>query len=90
MTEPPVGKALFLNQGHYRRRRLRDAARLLPILGTVLFVLPLLWRHDEASAPGTALVAIYLFLVWGMLIAAAAVLSRRVLPTADEDRAQDD
>ncbi len=69
------GQALFLNRQPYRRRRLRDAAKMLPILGAILFVLPLLWLHPQT---GTSSVGIYLFAVWGLLIVLAALLSRRV------------
>jgi len=65
---------LFLEREYYRRRRLMDAARILPVLGLVLFLLPALWRR--AGDPNTAGEAIYLFVVWAMLILAAALLAR--------------
>lgn len=48
-------------------------ARLLPILGAFLFVLPLL-------RPGAGLAGqlVYIFLVWPLLIVLAAVLARRL------------
>lgn len=67
-------KPLFLARQGYRRRRLGDAARALPVLGAVLWLLPLL---ALASNPRTTSGAgIYLFLVWLGLIVAAAVLGR--------------
>nr|WP_294614957.1 hypothetical protein [uncultured Roseovarius sp.] len=33
---------VFLARRTYRRRRLADGARLLPVIGTVLFFIPLL------------------------------------------------
>ncbi|MBD3678643.1 MAG: hypothetical protein HUJ27_09600 [Rhodobacteraceae bacterium] len=48
-----------------------DASRILPVVGVVLFLLPLLWTGAR-----TASGAIYLFLVWGALILVAALLAR--------------
>jgi CheY-like chemotaxis protein len=64
---------LFLARQGYRRRRLEDAARLLPWLGAFLFGLPLLWTGAR-TAPGL----VYLFAAWIVLIAVALVLSRRL------------
>ena len=69
---------LFLARRSYRRRRLMDAARILPYLGLVLFLLPVAW--GDGSAPGTAAVGLYLFGVWMVLIAAAALVSRYARP----------
>ncbi|MFT4150409.1 MAG: hypothetical protein QM656_09445 [Paracoccaceae bacterium] len=65
---------LFLARAEYRRRRLRDAARLLPVVGAVLFLLPVLWQ-GQAMAPGTASGGLYLFAVWGLLVVGAAALA---------------
>lgn len=65
---------LFLARQGYRRRRLGDAARLLPVLGTALFVLPLLGA--AATGRSTSGGGIYLFAVWFVLILGAAALSR--------------
>jgi len=39
---------LFLARAVYRKRRLRDAARLLPVLGMFLLLMPGLWRPGAA------------------------------------------
>lgn len=64
---------LFLARATYRKRRLRDGARVLPLFGLVLFLLPLMW-----AAPSQQVGAhwLYLFLVWLGLIVLAAVISR--------------
>jgi hypothetical protein len=72
MSRPP--SPLFLERESYRRRRLMDAARILPVLGLVLFLLPALWR--QPGEPNTAGEAVYLFAVWALLILAAALLAR--------------
>jgi hypothetical protein len=66
---------LFLARQSYRRRRLIDATRLLPIVGVFLFLLPILWQPAETPKPDTAWGGVYLFSVWIFLIVAAAVLS---------------
>ncbi len=76
---------LFLTRSTYRRRRLMDAARLYPMIGGVLFVLPVLW----ASGSGTAAGVLYLFGVWALLIAGTAALSRR-LPSQGEGEIPED
>ncbi|MBI6628638.1 hypothetical protein [Pontibaca salina] len=55
----------------YRRRRHRDAARLLAVLGTVLFAVPLLWERAGAEGGAVAMSSaiIYLFSAWAALIA---------------------
>ena len=62
---------IFLARASYRRRRLRDAARLLPILGLFLLLLPLLWTQSARVNLSSGDV-IYFFLVWVGLIAVAA------------------
>ncbi len=68
--------SIFLARDTYRRRRLRDVARVLPVAGTVLLMLPLTWSGgsgDGAQLNSTA--AIYIFGAWLVLILAAAALA---------------
>jgi hypothetical protein len=67
-------RPLFLARVPYRRRRLRDAARLLPILGLFLLFLPLLWTPDARVAL-TAGDVVYFFAVWLILIGFAAAFA---------------
>ena len=69
---------VFLERRTYRRRRLRDAARLLPVLGVLLLLVPLLWSSGDDAATGTARGFIYVFAVWLGLIVVAGLLSRRL------------
>lgn len=92
MTRPPSGesapqgrpapgggrRAMFLQRRTYRRRRLMDAARILPLVGAVMFTIPLLW--PEADGPAgtsipTSLAITYIFATWALLIGASAVFS---------------
>ncbi len=74
------GVPLFLARAVYRRRRLRDAARLLPVLGLLLMLLPALGRDSSGDVRD----AIYLFVLWALLIAAAAVLAPGLSATDSE------
>lgn len=65
---------LFLARAPYRRRRLRDAARLLPVVGAFLLLLPLLWAPDSRMSLSSGDV-IYFFLVWLGLIGLAAAFA---------------
>ncbi|MCT4558632.1 MAG: hypothetical protein N4A61_11330 [Pelagimonas sp.] len=87
--DPNPGTPLFVERQTYRRRRLVDGVRALPVLGVALWTLPLLWAvPDEPMRASTAL--IYIFAVWFWLAVGAGVLVfalRRppVTATAQED-----
>lgn len=81
MRQP--NQPVFLERSTYRRRRMMDAARLLPVIGALLFLVPLLWQSGEEST--TARGFTYVFVIWAVLIVAAGWLSRRLqLPEGDE------
>lgn len=65
---------LFLARALYRRRRLRDAARLLPVFGAFFLILPLMWAPDD-SGRLTSGDVIYFFGLWVLLILVAAALA---------------
>jgi hypothetical protein len=71
-------RPLFLPRARYRRRRLRDAARLLPLFGGFLFLLPILWSPATTEGRDTAPDGIFLFMVWAGLVVAAGLLSRHL------------
>ncbi|WP_375176078.1 hypothetical protein [Pseudooceanicola sp.] len=82
---------LFLGRGSYRQRRLADAARLLPVLGAVLMMLPLLWPREGAeNVPTTSTAMIYVFGCWLLLVAAAGLLAVWLDPTVSEAETEDD
>jgi hypothetical protein len=82
---PNNAQPLFLARRAYRRRRMMDAARILPVVGAVLFMLPVLWRPAETTLADTAPGAIYLFAVWVLLILAAVLLARALGPSMNDD-----
>jgi len=68
---------IFLERKSYRRRRIMDAVRLLPLFGLGLWLVPLMWpRQVDPGADGLAMsaVLIYIFAVWLMLICLCVVL----------------
>ncbi len=72
MTGRPP-RQLFLERQTYRRRRMMDAARLLPLLGAALLAVPLLWPQPAPESGGEGGVAMsaaiaYVFTVWAGLI----------------------
>jgi hypothetical protein len=85
--KPPARTPVFLERANYRQRRLGDAALFLPVLGLVLWLIPLLWQQDGPDAPSNSGAVIYIFAVWVVLIVLSAVLSRvlRDTPPADTD-----
>lgn len=80
------GEPLFLARDSYRQRRLADAARLLPVLGVVLLLLP-------GFITITVDAIIYIFSVWAALIVAIGLMSRHLAkrgPLDDADNALGD
>ncbi|MEM9394416.1 MAG: hypothetical protein AAGA38_11195 [Pseudomonadota bacterium] len=70
---PPI----FLQPEPYRRRRLIDAARLLPVFGTFLIIVPCLLLPKGLDGT-TGSLMLYLFLVWTLLIIFAALMTRYI------------
>ena len=69
-------RVAFLERSSYRQRRMRDAARMLPVLAVVLMLLPLMWPRETAEQSATSAGIIYLFSLWLVLIALAFILGR--------------
>ena len=83
--------AIFLQRAGYRQRRLRDAAKLLPFLGILLWALPLAWptaSDAEAAVAGSAGL-IYIFGVWVVLIVVTAILASRMRADRDAGTPED-
>ena len=72
MTRAP----LYLRPASYRRRRRRDAARLLPFVGGFLFLLPMLWAPGRGLLRDTAQDGIFLFIAWAAMIVLAYLIAR--------------
>ncbi|MEL6690336.1 MAG: hypothetical protein AAFP28_08450 [Pseudomonadota bacterium] len=67
--------AVFLERRGYRRRRLADAARVVPVVGGVLILMPLFWSQADGERVSTVSAFLYVFGVWALMIAAAAIMS---------------
>ena len=76
MTKP--GPPLFLERQSYRRRRLVDASRAIPVAGMLLFLVPLLWPDPGEGQGSLAMRGIYIFVIWLGLVAATALVSMRL------------
>jgi len=91
----PGRSSVFLERQSYRRRRLLDAARLLPLFGALLFAVPLLWPVPEAGAgPETSAMPmsdamLYIFSAWAVLIVIIALfgVSARLWTQSDSPHA---
>ena len=88
MSRPPK-LPVFLQRANYRQRRVRDAARLIPFVGVVLWALPMSWAQsgDEGHVGSGGL--IYIFAVWVVLIVLAAFLASRIRADTPQDAADD-
>lgn len=78
---------LFLPRPEYRRRRLVDAARLLPVFGGFLMLLPILWAPAGGLGRDTAWDGMYLFVIWAVLVGLAAWLAPGLANAADDGEA---
>lgn len=83
-------RPLFVARDTYRARRTMDAARLLPLLGVILWLglLPLM-RGNPTNGGSTSGSVLFLFGVWIILIALAAVLARPLSRIEREDAKAD-
>lgn len=74
----------FLQRQNYRRRRLIDTIRMLPVIGAVLWAVPLLWPTSEGAQPqqgdmvSTADAILYIFGVWLGLVVLGAWFAWRM------------
>ncbi|OSP54937.1 hypothetical protein [Pseudoruegeria sp. SK021] len=81
-------KPVFLERQTYRRHRLIDASRLVPLAGAFLFFVPLLWEYKVVAPDEQGFLAermVYLFAVWFGLVVLAARIAARLRPE-DFDR----
>jgi hypothetical protein len=81
-----MARRLFLTRRTYRKNRLQDAARLLPVLGMILFFGPVFITDNTSREAGTTLAdwLVYCFVVWVGLIAVAMLVSRALAEPGPE------
>jgi membrane protein implicated in regulation of membrane protease activity len=71
--------------------RVTDAAALLPILGILLLMPPVIALFvTDGGFGGVPSIVVYLFGVWLALIVCAALLARRLAPGAQRETAEED
>ncbi|MEJ6402566.1 hypothetical protein [Yoonia sp. 2307UL14-13] len=74
---------VFLERSSYRQRRLRDAGLLVPVLGIILWLVPLLWDKGDPQN-GKSMAMLYIFGVWVLLILLTALIARLIRPSDDK------
>lgn len=77
---------VFLQRASYRQRRLRDAAKLMPVLGLILLVLPIAWSSAPSGEPANSDRVVYIFGVWIMLIVLTAIFASRMRADPVDER----
>lgn len=81
-----TNKTQFLDRASYRKKRLIDVSRLLPLLGALGFIMPpvyLFIAPDGTGSPG--ITTIYLFVFWLGLILFAALLAPKMQERSNSD-----
>ncbi|TCL09033.1 hypothetical protein BXY66_1075 [Shimia isoporae] len=74
MSERP--KQVFLERQSYRRRRLIDFIRMVPVIGAILWAVPLLWSTEDGESVATSDAVVYVFVVWFGLVVCGGILAR--------------
>ena len=69
-------RPLFLERASFRRRRLGDAARVLPVLAAITVLLPVWWL-PVAFSFATGMLALFGF--WAVLILSVRLLHRALI-----------
>lgn len=72
MSLPP-DRPIFLERTAYRRRRLEDAARLLPIFAVLAVLVPVWLLPVTVSGAGGM---VWLFSLWLVIIVMSAIIHR--------------
>ena len=84
MAQTPI----FLERRGYRKRRLMDAVRLLPLLGLALWMVPLLWAEPVGEGQGSATpmstALRYVFGIWVTMVLAGWTLWYRTREPQDQ------
>lgn len=88
--------SVFLERQSYRRNRLADAARLLPVIGTAMLAVPLLWPSadsaqvlaGEAQAVPMSRAIVYIFSAWAGLIGLSALFGMAARRWGQSDKPQ--
>ena len=83
-------RPLFLARIPYRRRRLRDAARLLPVFAAFLLILPAMWSPPGTTLRITSGDVVYFFVLWALLIAIAAAFAPGLSSGEGKDDEEED
>lgn len=84
------GRTVYLERASYRRRRARDASRLLPVAFLLVFWTPGLWQMGPDGQIVSSRALIFIFVAWCIAIGIAAFLSRYLTdPVIDPNAGKD-
>jgi fatty acid desaturase len=84
----PSGSLVFVERSTYRHRRLTDAARVLPVIGALLWLLPLLWGLGSDAPKTTSSAMMYIFGVWLVLVVLSAGITRYLAEPPGKDETE--
>lgn len=83
-ADRPGASAVFHEKRTYRKRRLMDAAKVMPVLAIFLWCVPLIWPQSGDGAVTSATALVYIFGAWTGLIILTWILSLALRHTMDE------
>lgn len=83
-------RSMFFERASYRRRRARDASRLLPVIGLLVFYIPGLWGSEDGGKIVLSEAMIFFFGAWCVAIVVAAFLSKYLSEPVVGDSPQSD
>lgn len=81
--EDAAPRPLFHERRTYRRKRVMDAARFLPLVGLLLWLIPLLWPQTGPDQVSSSAAILYIFGAWGFLMVVAGLLSLGLRQSAE-------
>lgn len=91
MTDVPPQSATTAEpeDGSFAAAKARDAALILPIVGLLLFIPPLIGIFaSDSFLFGTPVIVAYIFTSWAVLIVCAGILSRHLKRAAQHEAAR--
>lgn len=80
--------SVFLERQTYRRRRLIDLIKILPLIGLALWLVPLLWSTEGEDQVTSAAAMIYVFVIWLVLVVMKFIAARGLKTISSSDESE--